>query len=112
MKRSSVELRSLAEIDAASPSLLGKFGRRHPCCRASIRTLSGPLVGPVHVGVRSKTRVYHGRDGPGIVGSCHLSRDLMDQRSLRSHPNKAVDVVVVKLQGKVLDPGAINSCLL
>jgi hypothetical protein len=36
----------------------------------------------------------------------------MDQRSLRSHPNKAVDVVVAKLQGKVLDPGAINSCLL
>ena len=69
-------------------------------------------MGPVHVGVRSKTRIYHGRDGPGIVGSCHLSRDLMDQRSLRSHPNKAVDVVVAKLQGKVLDPGAINSCLL
>jgi len=36
----------------------------------------------------------------------------MDQHSKRSHPNKAVDVVPVKRYGKVLDPGAINSCLL
>src|SRR6516225_1936187 len=38
-------------------------------CRASIRTLSGPLVGPVQVGVRSRSQVRHGRDGPGTVGA-------------------------------------------
>jgi hypothetical protein len=37
-------------------------------CRASIRTLNGPLLGPVQVGVRSKAQVHHQRDGPGIVG--------------------------------------------
>ncbi len=45
-------------------------------CRASIRTLNGPLLGPVQVGVRSKTQVPHSCDEPGIVGCCHLSRDL------------------------------------
>ena len=49
-------------------------------CRASIRTLNGPLLGPVQVGVRSKAQVHHDRDGPGIVGCCHLSqRSFMDQ---------------------------------
>ena len=57
--------------------------------RASIRTLSGPLLGPVQVGVRSKAQVRHDRDEPGIVGCCHLSRGLKNQHSLRSHPNKA-----------------------
>lgn len=53
-----------------SPTVsLERSCRRHPCCRASIRTLSGPLVGPVHVGVRSKPRIHHDHDGPGIVGA-------------------------------------------
>src|SRR5437879_988294 len=34
-------------------------------CRASIRTLNGPLLGPVHFGVRSKSQVHHHCDGPG-----------------------------------------------
>jgi hypothetical protein len=63
-------------------------------CRASIRTLSGPRLGPVHFGVRSKTQVHHYRDRPGIVGAAIYRAILIDQHSLRSHPNKAVDVVV------------------
>ena len=33
-------------------------------------------------------------DEPGIVGAAIYGEILIDQRSLRSHPNKAVDVVV------------------
>jgi hypothetical protein len=36
----------------------------------------GPLVGPVHIGVRSKAQVHHNDDGPGLVGRCHLTGDL------------------------------------
>src|SRR6266849_9886200 len=54
----------------------------------------GRLWGPVQVGVRSKYQVHHGRDEPGIVGAAIYREIFIDQRSLRSHPNKAVDVVV------------------
>ena len=40
------------------------------------------------------TQVHHCRDEPGIVGAAIYREILIDQRSLRSHPNKAVDVVV------------------
>ena len=63
-------------------------------CHASIRTLNGPLKGPVQVGVRSKYQVHHSRDEPGIVGAAIYREIFIDQRSKRSHPNKAVDVVV------------------
>src|SRR6266849_389403 len=109
-KRSSVELRSLVEVEgvdfleslvsithlliasgilhhhlfrsghrhhgSASPSPTDTLADATHCCRASIRTLNGPLLGPVQVGVRSKTQVHHSCDEPGIVGCCHLSRDL------------------------------------
>jgi hypothetical protein len=74
-------------------SLLSILGATHRC-RASIRTLNGPLRGPVQVGVRLQAQVHHDRDEPGIVGCCHLTSDLMDQHIMRSHPNKAVDVIV------------------
>jgi hypothetical protein len=66
-------------------------------CRASIRTLNGPAMGSVQVGVRSKA------PGPPLVmdlGCWVLPsrvRSLKNHRTLRSHPNKAVDVVPTKL---------------
>jgi hypothetical protein len=76
-------------------SLLENCGRRHPTvCHASIRTLNGPLKGPVQVGVRSKYQVHRCRDEPGIVGAAIYRAILIDQRSKRSHPNKVMDVVV------------------
>src|SRR5216683_6957772 len=64
-------------------------------CHASIRTLNGPLQGPVQVGVRSK---YPGPSTAvmnlGLLGAAIYRAILIDQHSLRSHPNKAVDVVV------------------
>jgi hypothetical protein len=66
-------------------------------CHASIRTLNGPLQGPVQVGVRSNTQVHHCRDEPGIVGAAIYGEIFIDQRSKRSHPNKAVDVVVCQI---------------
>ena len=88
------------------------FALRHPHCRASIRTLCGPLVGPVHVGVRLNPQVPSLLDGTWGCWGCHLSRDLKDQRSERSHPNKAADVVLVQLREKVLVLHTINFCLL
>ena len=38
-------------------------------CPASIRTLNGPLLGPVPVGVRFKAQVHHRRDGLGLLGA-------------------------------------------
>jgi hypothetical protein len=77
------------------PSPPGKLWPTPPHrCHASIRTLNGPLKGPVQVGVRSNTQVHHCRDEPGIVGAAIYRAILIDQHSLRSHPNKAVDVVV------------------
>src|SRR5258708_26148195 len=46
------------------------------------------------LGFDLNTQVHHGRDEPGIVGAAIYREILIDQRSLRSHPNKAVDVVV------------------
>jgi hypothetical protein len=40
------------------------------------------------------TQVHHCRDEPGIVGAAIYGEIFIDQRVLRSHPNKAVDVVV------------------
>src|SRR5271169_5521114 len=38
-------------------------------CPASIRTLNGPLLASVHVGVRFKAQVHHHGDGPGLLGA-------------------------------------------
>ena len=66
-------------------------------CRASIRTLNGPRRGPVQVGVRSKAQVHHHRDGPGLLGAAIYAAISKDQGVQRSHPNKAVDVLLTKL---------------
>jgi hypothetical protein len=92
------------------PSPPGKIWPTPPHrCHASIRTLNGPLKGPVQVGVRSNTQVHHCRDEPGIVGAAIYGEILVDQHSKRSHPNKAVDVVVC--QTSWIDSGSrfINS---
>ena len=46
------------------------------------------------LGFDLNTQVHHCRDEPGIVGAAIYGAILIDQHSLRSHPNKAVDVVV------------------
>ena len=48
----------------------------------------------MQVGVRSKYPGPPLRDERGIVGAAIYGDIFIDQRSLRSHPNKAVDVVV------------------
>jgi len=54
-------------------------------------------------------QVHHYRDEPGIVGAAIYREILIDQHSKRSHPNKAVDVVVC--QTSCIDSGSrfINS---
>ncbi len=46
------------------------------------------------LGFDLNTQVHHYRDEPGIVGAAIYRAILIDQHSKRSHPNKAVDVVV------------------
>jgi hypothetical protein len=46
------------------------------------------------LGFDLNTQVRHCRDEPGIVGAAIYREIFIDQRSKRSHPNKAVDVVV------------------
>src|ERR1700724_3626426 len=46
------------------------------------------------LGFDLNTQVHHCRDEPGIVGAAIYRAILIDQHSARSHPNKAVDVVV------------------
>jgi hypothetical protein len=46
------------------------------------------------LGFDLNTQVHHSRDEPGIVGAAIYRAILIDQHSPRSHPNKAVDVVV------------------
>src|SRR5260370_34333569 len=66
-------------------------------CRASIRTLNGPLLGPVHFGVRSKSQVHHHRAGPGDCWWLPSNlRSCVDHALIRSYPNKAVDVVAYR----------------
>jgi len=43
-------------------------------CRASIRTLSGPLLGPVQVGVRSKPRSITTVTDLGLLGLPSMAR--------------------------------------
>src|SRR5439155_12268805 len=78
-------------------------------CHASIRTLNGPLQGPCKLGFDLNIQVQHYRDEPGIVGAAIYREILIDQHSKRSHPNKAVDVVVC--QTSCIDSGSryINS---
>ena len=56
-----------------------------------------------------KPRSIPRRDEPGIVGAAIYGEIFIDQRSKRSHPNKAVDVVVCQIFW--IDSGArfINS---
>src|SRR5260370_11843711 len=54
----------------------------------------GRLRARCTLGFDLNTQVHHCRDEPGIVGAAIYREILIDQRSKRSHPNKAVDVVV------------------
>ena len=105
-----VSFRSQNILDLLQTKPSGKLWPTPPHrCHASIRTLNGPLKGPVQVGVRSKYPGPSLRDEPGIVGAAIYRAILIDQHSLRSHPNKAVDVVVC--QTSWIDSGSrfINS---
>jgi hypothetical protein len=61
------------------------------------------------LGFDLNAQVHHCRDEPGIVGAAIYGEIFIDQRSERSHPNKAVDVVVC--QTSCIDSGSrfINS---
>src|SRR5437660_1852966 len=48
----------------------------------------------------------------GIVGGCHLTCGLVDHALIRSHPNKAVDVVAYRTFSIAIGFRAINACLL
>src|SRR6266478_9574728 len=54
----------------------------------------GRLRARCKLGFDLNTQVHHCRDEPGIVGAAIYRAIFIDQHSLRSHPNKAVDVVV------------------
>ena len=69
----------------------------------------GRLRARCKLGFDLNTQVHHCRDEPGIVGAAIYGEIFIDQRSERSHPNKAVDVVVC--QTSWIDSGSrfINS---
>ena len=75
-----------------------KSGPRHPRLPCFYPHSDGPLLGPVHVGVRFHSQVHHRSGRPGIVWGCYLWGDLIDQHEIRSHPNKAADVVLPNLR--------------
>ena len=54
----------------------------------------GRLRARCKLGFDLNTQVHHCRDEPGIVGAAIYREIFIDQHSKRSHPNKAVDVVV------------------
>src|SRR5229473_7971394 len=62
----------------------------------------GRLRARCKLGFDLTTQVHHCRDEPGIVGAAIYRAILIDQHSLRSHPNKAVDVVVCQTFWKAL----------
>src|SRR5260370_4622476 len=64
----------------------------------------GRLRARCKLGFDLNTQVHHCRDEPGIVGAAIYRAILIDQHSLRSHPNKAVDVVVC--QTSCIDSGS------
>jgi hypothetical protein len=64
----------------------------------------GRLRARCKLGFDLNTQVHHCRDEPGIVGAAIYGEIFIDQRSLRSHPNKAVDVVVC--QSSCIDSGS------
>ena len=102
-----------SQLTRLSPSLLRSFASRHPCCRASIRTLNGPLVGPVHVGVRFNPQVHHRCHGPGVLLGAAIYRAI----SWTSTQNAVTRTrrrmsSLLNSWNKVLGPHAINSCLL
>src|SRR5215472_6915460 len=57
---------NLIRVSPIFPEILA--GATHNC-PASIRTLNGPFLGPVHVGVRFKAQVHHRSDEPGLLGA-------------------------------------------
>ena len=71
------------------PYLLSKHAF-NPRCRASIRTLNGPLCGPI-TGVRFHAQVRHRVADLGARVLPSNRRSLTDQPAIRSHPNKAVE---------------------
>ena len=86
----------LTRVSLIFPEILA--GATHDC-PASIRTLNGPFLGPVHVGVRFNAQVHHHSDGPGLLGAAISKAVSWTSTSLRSLPNKAVDVIACKLSG-------------
>jgi len=69
----------------------------------------GRLRARCKLGFDLNTQVHPDRDEPGIVGAAISGEIFIDQHSSRSHPNKAVDVVVC--QTSWIDSGSrfINS---
>ena len=65
---------------------------RHPRCRASIRTLNGPLWARCTLGSDLKPRPITVVMDLGCWALLSNRRSLKDQPLMRSHPNKAVDV--------------------
>jgi hypothetical protein len=71
----------------------------------------GRLRARCKLGFDLNTQVHHCRDEPGIVGAAIYREIFIDQRSLRSHPNKAVDVVVCQTSWIDFGSHFINSVL-
>ena len=76
--------------------VFGNSGRRHPPLPCFYPHSEWAALGPVQFGVRFQAQVHHRGDEPGLLGCCYLIDDLQRPAGYRSHPNKAVDVVVAK----------------
>jgi hypothetical protein len=90
-----VSFRSQNILDLLQTNSLGNSGRRHPTVAMLLSALEmGRLRTRCKLGFDLNTQVHHCRDEPGIVRAAIYGAILIDQHSLRSHPNQAVDVVV------------------
>jgi hypothetical protein len=77
-----------------SRSVIPKVVLSPPTCRASIRTLNGPLWVRCNLGSDFKPGSITVVIDPGCWGAAIYRAISKDQPVFRSHPNKAVDVVV------------------
>jgi hypothetical protein len=73
---------------------------RHPRCRASIRTLNGPLWARCTLGSDLNPGSTTAVMDPGCWALPSNRRSLKDQPVIRSHPNKAVDVAFNQISEK------------
>src|SRR5215472_1711909 len=106
----SVEVPKKAFSTATGDFTQNPGGRRHPRLPCFYPHSKWATSGPrCMLGFDLKAQVHHYVTDLGCWG-CHLSRDLVDQHSKRSLPNKTVDVVACQTFSRSMVFRRLNSC--